>query len=123
MTPKRMVTPLTEGEMDIIEDVLGPDKLFLLNKAWDERRILLQHKRSTRGTIKFCEEEGKKELLYYENKLVEIGKVEEHMNETIRDLIFSLEKKVEPEFYKRVLRVSDPWNKIGEEKEEEELLY
>lgn len=123
MGKDRMVTPLTEGELDIIEDVLGPAKLFLLNKTWNERRTLLQHKRSTRGTIRYLKEEGRKEVLYYENKLIEIGKVEEHMNETIRDLIFSLEKKVEPEFYKRVLRISDPWNKIGEEKKEEELLY
>lgn len=117
------VGPLTSAEIDIIEDVLGPGKLYLLNKAWEERRNLLRTKRSYRGTIKFLREEGRKELDYYENKLEEITKVEEHMNETIRDLIFSLEKKIEPEFYERILKLSDPWNKIGEKPEEEDLLY
>jgi len=106
----------------VIEDVLGPKKLWMLNKIWEERRTLVTHKRSVLGKIKFCRENDRIELLYWENKLLEIGKVNEHMDETIRELIFSLEKKVEPELYEHILEVSDPWNKIGK-KEEEELLY
>ncbi len=121
MPKKRMVTPLTQGELDIIEDVLGPGKLFLLNKVWEERRTLLQHKRRAKQALKICMEDKRKEYLYWENKLEEMKKVEAHMNETIRDLIFELEKKVEPEFYKRILKLSDPWNKVGEEKAEEDL--
>lgn len=119
-----IVAPLSSAEIDIIEDVLGPGILFLLNKAWEERRNVLRHKRSVQGTIKFCREEGKRELLYWENKLEETEKVLEHMNETIRAIILALELKVEPEFYERILKLSDPWNKIGEEEEEkEDLLY
>ena len=117
------VPPLTERELDIIEDVLGPKILFLLNKAWEERRSVLRHKRSVQGTIKFCKEEDKRELLYWENKLEETEKVLEHMNETIRAIILALELKVEPEFYERILKLSDPWNKGQDwEEEEEELL-
>ena len=120
----KMVAPLSSAEIDIIEDVLGPKILFLLNKTWEERRTLLRRKRSLQGTVKFCKEEDKRELLYWENKLEETEKVLEHMNETIRAIILALELKVEPEFYKRVLELSDPWNKVGEEEEEEEdILY
>lgn len=118
------VSPLTEAELDIIEDVLGPKILFLLNKVWEERRNVLRRKRSLQGTIKFCKEEDKRELLYWENKLEETEKVLEHMNETVRAIILALELKVEPEFYERILKLSDPWNKVQDwEEEEEELLY
>ena len=42
----------------------------------------------------------------------------EHMNEIIRAIILALEKKVEPEFYTRILKLGDPGNKVGEEPEE-----
>jgi len=112
------VSPLSSGEQDIIEDILGPGEFFLLHKLWEERRQLIRERRSIWGTIKFCREEGRRELHYHEYKRGEVELREYHMNARITKIILSLEKKVEPEFYERILKLSDPGNKIGEKPEE-----
>ena len=112
------VSPFTSGEQDIIEDVLGPQIFYLLHKSWNERRQVLRDKRSHQGSVKFCREAGRKELLYHETKVEELDKVLEHMNDTIRAILLALEVKVEPQFYERVLKLADPGNKIGPEPEE-----